>query len=168
MRVDYLRRLAGLVAGLILPFAVPAFSQAQPGQKPQARPAQAVVQQEEQQEYTEEEYDAYEKACNEKDTDKQGPMLLAFLEKYPKSKLQQYIVTSYQTLLYELQKQKKYDKLEPHAEQWLKYYPNDLQTWVYIADSAQKLGHLQKFIEYGLKIYAQKPTPGMAYYLAES
>ncbi len=168
MKVDRFRYLTVLVAGFLLLLAVPLFSQTQPGQKPQARSTQAAVQQEEQQDYTEEEYDAYDKACNEKDLDKQGPMLLAFMEKYPKSKLQQYIVTSFQTLMYELQKQKKYDKLEPLAEQWLKYFPNDLQTWVYIADAAQKQGHLDKFIEYGLKIYAQKPTAGMAYYLAEA
>jgi len=169
MSVDYVRRVTILVAGLVLFLAIPVLCQTQAGQKPQARPAQAAaVQQEEQQEYTEEEYDAYDKACNEKDLDKQGPMLLAFMEKYPKSKLQQYIVTSFQTLMYELQKQKKYDKLESLAEQWLKLFPNELQTWVYIADAAQKLGHLPKFIEYGLKIYAQKPTPGMAYYIADA
>ncbi|NWG14306.1 MAG: tetratricopeptide repeat protein [Acidobacteria bacterium] len=167
MKVDYLKYLTVLAAGLLLLCTVPVFSQTQPGQNPQARPAQAVAQQEEQ-EYTEEEYEAYEKACNEKDLDKQGPMLLGFMEKYPNSKLQQYIVTSFQTLMYELQKQKKYDKLEPLAEQWLKYFPDDLQTWVYIADAAQKLGHFKKFTDYGLKIYAQKPTAGMCYYLAEA
>ncbi len=148
----------------LLVFSLPGWGQ-QP--KPKQKPAAQAVQQEEP-EYTDEEYDAYDKSVNEPDLDKRGPMLLAFMEKYPKSKLQSYIVTAYQTLMYDYQKSQKYNKLEPLAEQWLKYFPDDLQTMGYIAESGWKLGHYQKFLDYGLKIYAQKPSAQLAGYITES
>ena len=167
MKPGYKRIFIVLLAAALLLISVPAmFSQAQPAQKPQAKQAQSVEQ--ETQEYTEEEYDAYEKAVNEKDLDKRGDMLLAFMEKYPQSKLQQYIVTSFLTLMYELQKEKKYDKLESAAERWLKYFPNDLQTIAYAADAARQLGHDQKFLDYGQKIYAVKPDSTLAFLFAET
>jgi len=167
MKSSHMSLFIALLAAVLLLISAPAIlSQTQPAQKPQARQAQTVEQ--ETQEYTEEEYDAYEKAVNEKDLDKRGAMLLAFMEKYPQSKLQQYIVTSYLTLMYELQKEKKYDRLEGAAEQWLKYFPNDLQTIAYIADSAHQLGHDQKFLDYGQKIYAVKPDSTLAFLFAET
>jgi len=167
MKPGHKRIFIALLAGALPLMSAPAvLSQTQPVQKPQARPAQTVEQ--EAQEYTEEEYDAYEKAVNEKDLDKRGTMLLAFMEKYPQSKLQQYIVSSFLTLMYELQKEKKYEKLESFAEQWLKYFPNDLQTIAYVADSARQLGHDQKFLDYGQKIYAAKPDGDLAFLIAET
>jgi tetratricopeptide (TPR) repeat protein len=70
--------------------------------------------------------------------------------------------------MFEHQKNQRYAKLLPLAEQWLKYYPDDLQTVAYIAESAQMLGQDQKFIEYALKIYAQKPTAKLAGYITQS
>jgi tetratricopeptide (TPR) repeat protein len=147
---------AGLLA-LGLPCR--AQQQAPPKQK---KPAVQPAQPEQQEEYTEEEYDAYEKATQEPDLDKRGTMLLAFMDKYPKSKLMTYIVTAYQTLMYEHQKNQRYAKLLPLAEQWLKYHPDDLQTIAYIAESANRLGQDQKYIDYALKIYAVKPDCNLA------
>ncbi len=135
--------------------------------KPKPKPAQQAQPQEEEP-YTPEEYDAYEAAVKEPDLDKRATMLFAFIEKYPKSKLMAYIDQAYMTLAYDYSKNQKWDKLEPLAEQWLKLHPDDLQSMVYIADAAQKLGHDQKFLQYGEKIYALKPTPGMAYYISQS
>jgi len=119
-------------------------------------------------EYTEEEYDAYDKAVQEPDLDKRAAELNAFIAKYPKSKLMTYIVTAYQTLLYDYSKSQKYDKLEPAAEQWLRTNPGDLQTMAYIAEAAQKLGHDQKYAEYAEQIYAQKSSGNLAYYIAQT
>jgi tetratricopeptide (TPR) repeat protein len=167
MKPGHNRVLIALLAAALLLISAPAvLSQTQPAQKPQAPPAQTVEQ--ETQEYTEEEYDAYEKAVNEKDLDKRGDMLLAFMEKYPQSKLQQYIVTSFLTLMYDFQKEKRYDKLEIAAERWLKYFPSDLQTIAYVADAARQLGHDQKFLDYGQKIYAVKPDSTLAFLFAET
>ena len=119
-------------------------------------------------EYTEEEYDAYDKAVQEPDLDKRAAELNAFVAKYPKSKLMTYIVTAYQTLMYDYSKNQKYDKLEPAAEQWLRTNPGDLQTMAYIAEAAQKLGHDQKYAEYAELIYAQKSSGNLAYYIAQA
>jgi len=148
----------------LLAFGIPCRSQqAKPRQKP---PAQVV--QEPEPEYTEEEYDAYEKATQEQDLDKRATMLLAFLEKYPKSKLKTYIVTAYQTLMYEHKTNQRFGKLLPLAEQWLKYYPDDLLIFAYIAESANRLGQEQKYIDYALKIYAAKPDCDLAASIANS
>jgi tetratricopeptide (TPR) repeat protein len=165
MKHIYLMLLLFLAAGcFVLPVPVKSQDQA----KPKPKPAQQVQQQEPQEEYTEEEYDAYEKAVKEPDLDKRAQMLFAFMEKYPKSKLMPYIDQSYQTLAYDYSKGQNWDKLLPLAEQWLKTHPNDLQTIVYIAEAAQKLGKDQIFLEYGEKIYSQKPTANMAYYISQS
>ena len=110
---------------------------AQDQQKPKQNPP--GVQQEEQ-EYTEEEYDAYDKAVNEPDLDKRGDALIAFMEKYPKSKLQPHIVAAYQTLAYELHTKKDFGKLLSLAERWLKFFPDDLQTIAYSAEAANQTG----------------------------
>ena len=133
--------------------------------KQQPKPAA----QEPEPEYSEEEFDAYEKATQEKDLDKRATMLLAFIQKFPKSKLTDpYIVPAYQTLLYEYSKNQKYDKLEPAAEQWLKIHPDDLQTIGFIAEAAQNLGHDQKYLEYAEKIYGVKPSGSLAYHIGLS
>jgi len=166
MKRKYMTIFLSLVAGALVLFPGAAKSQDQAKPKPQKPPAQQV--QQEQEPYTEEEYDAYEKATKEPDLDKRATMLFAFMEKYPQSKLMSYIDQAYQALAYDYSKNQKWDKLEPLAEQWLKTHPDDLQTIVYIADAAQHLGHDQKFIQYGEKIYAQKPTAGYAYFISRS
>jgi hypothetical protein len=155
---------AYLVALLLLP-SFTSFSLEQAKQKK----APAAQQQPEQEDpYTEEEWDAYDKAVKEPDTDKRGTALMAFMDKYPKSKLQEHIVGAYQTLLYEHEKNQRYAKLGPLAEQWLKYYPGDLPSIAAVAESARKLNQDQKFIEYGQKWFAAKPTANIAYFLAEA
>jgi hypothetical protein len=135
------------------------------GQSQQQQPA---AQTEQQEEYTEEEYDAYEKATKEADLDKRADMLIAFMEKYPKSKLMSYIDQSYQELMYKYNQGQKWDKLLPLAERWLKTHPDDLQAIDYAAAAAQNLGQHQKFIDYGLKVFAAKPTKEYIYFIAQS
>ena len=66
-------------------------------------------------EYGEEEYNAYDAASKEPDFSKRGAMLLAFMEKYPKSSLMPYIKPAYENMLTECSQAKKYDLLEPLA-----------------------------------------------------
>jgi len=90
------------------------------------------------------------------------------MDKYPKSKLQPYITTAFATMLYTYQQTQDYKRLGPLAEQWLKYQPDDLATVAYIAESAQKTGDHRKFIEFGQRVYAAKPSGNLAFFLAES
>src|SRR6266540_3632995 len=101
------RLLCALLTGVL---ALPAVAWAQGQARPKPKPAPAKVE-EPQEEYTEEEYDAYEKAKGETDIDKRQTALFAFLEKYPQSKLKPYIVSEYQILLFEYQKKKDFEKL---------------------------------------------------------
>ncbi len=162
-RINKKRLLCALLTGAL---ALPAVAWAQGQARPKPK-APAKVE-EPQEEYTEEEYDAYEKAKGETDLDKRQTALIAFLEKYPQSKLKPYIVSEYQILFFEYQKKKDFEKLAAAAERWLKFAPNDLTAIAFIADAAEKLGQDRKFIEYAQKIYAQKPTGDMALMLAQS
>ena len=165
MRRIHIILILFLSAAALLAFGIPCGAQQPtPKKKPVVQPAQ----QEPQEEYTEEEFDAYEKADKEADLDKRGPGLLAFMDKYPNSKLKTYIVTDYQRLMYDRHQAQAWAKLLPLAEAWLKYYPDDLQSVVYIAESAHALGQDQKYIEYALKIYSAKPDCDLAASMANS
>ncbi len=161
-RINNKRFLCALLTGaLALPGVVWAQGQARP------KPAPAKVE-EPQEDYTDEEYEAWEKATNEPDLDKRQAALVAFLEKWPKSKLKPHIVSPYQKLLYEYQQKQNYLKLASAAEAWLKYEPDDFTSIAFIAEAAHKLGQDQKFIDYGQRVYAKKPSADLCLLLAQS
>jgi tetratricopeptide (TPR) repeat protein len=113
-------------------------------------------------EYGEEEYNAYDAASKEPDFSKRGEMLLAFMEKYPKSSLMSYIKPAYENLLHECSQSKQYNLLEPLAEKWLKLNPGNIRTLAYIAEAAEKLGHDQKCVDSLEEIYKLEPSGAMA------
>jgi tetratricopeptide (TPR) repeat protein len=119
-------------------------------------------------EYGEEEYNAYDAASKEPDFSKRGAMLLAFMEKYPKSSLMPYIKPAYENMLTECSQAKKYDLLEPLAEKWLKLNPGSIRTLAYIAEAAEKLGHDQKCVECLEEIYRLEPSGAMAYNILQT
>ncbi len=119
-------------------------------------------------EYGEEEYNAYDAASKEPDFSKRGTMLLAFMEKYPKSSLMSYIKPAYENMLHECSQAKKYDLLEPLAEKWLKLNPGSIRTIAYIAEAAEKLGHDQKCVECLEEIYRMEPSGSMAYNILQT
>ena len=149
-----------LLLGVICYFPGPGKAHAQTAQQ---KPKPKVEQPAEQQEpYTEEEYDAMDKAIKEPDAAKRIDLLLAFIEKYPKSELMKFIDSSYVSTMFELDKSGNYAKLLPAAESWLKLHPDDLQAIAYVATAAEKLGNDQKYLEYAQKLFAQKPVPALA------
>src|SRR6058998_633559 len=97
--------------------ALPTFAWAQT----KARPKPAPKVEEPEEPYTEEEYDACFKATGEPDLDKRQAALIAFLEKWPQTKLKEHVVPAYKKLLYEYQQKQNYAKLISAAEAWLKY-----------------------------------------------
>jgi len=151
-----------LFAVLFGALSTPGWAQSQQKPKPSPQPV------EEEQEYTEEEYDAYDKAVNEPDLAKRADALVDFMEKYPKSKLQPHIVAAYQNLSYELQNAQQWDKLLSLCERWLKYAPDDLRTIAYNAEAAAKLDNTAKYVEYAQKIYAVKPSGLLASEIAQA
>ena len=121
---------------------------------------------EEETEYTEEEYNAWAEADKEPDPLKRGAMLLAFVDKYPESKLMPYINSSYERLLFETSEAEKYSELEVLAEQWSELRPGQLQTLAYLAKASEILEHDQKCVDCYEKIYKLRPTGSIAYQIA--
>jgi hypothetical protein len=113
-------------------------------------------------EYGEEEYNAYDAASKEPDFGKRGDMLLAFIDKYPKSSLMSYIKPAYENLLHECSQAKQYALLETLAEKWLKLNPGNIRTLAYIAEAAEKAGHDQKCATTLEEIYKLEPSGAMA------
>ena len=137
--------------------------------RPQAQQPKAAAQVDEQEtSYTEEEYDAWDKAAKEPDFEKRGTMLLAVIQKFPKTTLMPNINGSYETLLFEVSKTKKYELLEQLAEKWLKLHPNTITTIKYIATAAENLGHDQRCAECLEEIYKSEPSAGVAYTLLQT
>jgi tetratricopeptide (TPR) repeat protein len=125
-------------------------------------PQQKAAAEEEETPYDEVEFGAYENAVKEPNLEKRGTMLLDFIQKYPKSALMSYIKGGYENLLRECSQAKQYALLEPHAEKWLKIYPNDINTLAYIAEAAQKLGNDQKYVQRLEEIYTLSPQGNYA------
>ena len=111
MKLTYRGVLIALLAGVIMLPAGLGWAQAT-GQA-QNPPQKKVVEQkkeEPQEEYTPEEYDAFEAATKEQDLTKRATLIVAFMEKYPKSKLLPNVTASYETLLYEVMKASDFQK----------------------------------------------------------
>lgn len=135
---------------------------AQPQSQTQVQKKTVEPQKQDETPYTEEEYNAYEAATKEPDLAKRAVLLIAFMDKYPKSTLQIYIVNAYESLMAQYFEKKDYKTLEPLAEQWLKYKPDDPKTIAYLTNSAQNLGQDAKILEYGQKLYAIEPSANLA------
>ncbi len=133
----------------------------------QAKPA---VQQEEQESPPgyEDEYNAWANADKEPDLLKRGEMVIAAMEKYPKSTLMPNFEATYRNLLLECSNGKKYQELETLAERWQKLHPKDLQTIAYIATAAKELGQDEKYVQSLLEIYKLQPTGDLARDIAQA
>ncbi len=118
--------------------------------------------------YTEEEYNEYMAATKEADPVKQGEMLLAYIEKYPESKLISYIDLAYKNLLFGLSENAKYQELEILAEKWREIHPEDLTMLGYIITAAQNLGHNEKLLNALLELYEIEATADRAFVIAKT
>jgi tetratricopeptide (TPR) repeat protein len=154
------------VAGLVFLLPTTGFAQSNAKQATTTE-AQAGLGEEEAG-YTEEEYEAYEKATKEPDLDKRPELLDAYMAKYPQSKLMSYITTAYENLMGEYANGEKWDKLLPIAEKWSKMHPDSELAMKYAAAAAQKLGNNEKFLDYALKLYEKSPDASLAYEISQA
>lgn len=155
-----------LWAGLALPGLLMGQAQTQPPQKQQQ---QDKKKDEFDTPYTDEEYAAYETATKEPDLTKRQQLLVKFMKDYPKSALKDYIVRAYTDMRQELWNKKQWALLVVTAEGYLAVFdPNDLASVVMIAESYRNLSNHAKFIEWGQKVYANKPTADYAYAFAKA
>ncbi|MDM7998219.1 MAG: hypothetical protein QUT30_21320 [Acidobacteriota bacterium] len=151
-----------LLLFIMLLGAVALFPIAAAGNNGANPPQQQAAEEEEETPYDEVEYGAYEAAVNEPNLEKRGPMLLGFIEKYPKSALMAYIKAGYETLLHECSQTKQYALLESSAEKWLQLNPGSIQTLAYLAEAAQKTGNDLKYAQRLEQIYALDPKGSYA------
>ena len=153
---------SNLLLFILLMWAATLFPIAAAG-NPLANPTQEkAAGEEEETPYDEVEYGAYESAVKEPDFEKRGAMLLAFIDKYPKSALMVYIRSGYETLLHECSQAQKYQLLETLADKWLKLNPNNIQTIAYLAEAAQKQGNDLKYAQRLEQIYTLDPKGSYA------
>jgi len=119
--------------------------------------------------YTDEEYAAYEAATKEPDLTKRQQMLVKFMKDYPKSALKDYIHRAYTDMRQELWDKKQWALLVVTAEGYLAVFePNDFASVAMIAESYRNLSNHAKFIEWGQKVYTNKPTADYAYAFAKA
>jgi tetratricopeptide (TPR) repeat protein len=138
-------------------------------------PPMALAQTEEEQQgadqeinYTAEEYDAYHKAVNVADPVQREDSIIAFMKSNPESDLLQYALGSYVELMHEYQNKGDFERVAGSGEKLLELKPDDLNILSRLAFANFHLQRHEKVVEYGEKVYAQQPEPGVAYILAMS
>jgi tetratricopeptide (TPR) repeat protein len=128
----------------------------------------AGSQQAEETPYTAEEYAVYQKAINEPDPVKKEEAIVAMIRADPESALVIYAVGSYIELMLEFQKKGQAREVVQAGERLLAVQPEDLNALNMTAVSAYQLGQFDKTVKYGEKVYAQNPSAGLAFILANS
>jgi tetratricopeptide (TPR) repeat protein len=116
---------------------------------------------------TEDEYNEWEAADKEKDPLKSGAMLIAFIKKYPNTKLTQQVDYSYKKLLSQCYEGQKFQELETLAEQWNTLKPGNKDTLQIIALAARKLGHYEKSAQCLEEVYKMAPLRDTALDIAK-
>jgi tetratricopeptide (TPR) repeat protein len=123
--------------------------------------------QEEEIQYTAAEYDAYQNAVNAP-AEERGNTIIEFVKGNPESSLIKYAVASYLQLMQEYQNQGETGKVLEAGEKFLEIQPEEPNTLYLAAVAAYQLQQFEKAAQYGEGIYAQKPTGGLAFVLANS
>ena len=123
---------------------------------------------EEEFEAAEKEYNAYTAAANEPDLLKRGELLVEFIKTYPESDyLEPYVKPAYVRLLSDCHQGQNFEELLVLAEKWLELYPDNTRAIALAYEAAAKLGHDEKSLKYGLRIYEIQPTVDLARFVAQ-
>jgi tetratricopeptide (TPR) repeat protein len=118
--------------------------------------------------YTAEEYESYDKAVRTEDPEQREDSIIAFMKSNPESDLLQYALGSYVELMHEYQNKGDFERVAGSGEKLLELKPDDLNILSRLAFANFHLQRHEKVVEYGEKVYAQQPEPGVAYILAMS
>ncbi len=152
----------GVIFFLFVLFLAPAMVLAQ---------AEQTTQQEEEQtgpKYTAEEYVAYQKAISEPDLVKREDAIVGFIKAKPESALVEYAIGDYLQLMQQYQNKGDNEGVFRAGEKMLTVKPDNVNILSRTTVAAFQLQQYQKAIEYGEKVYAQNPEPGIAFILAIS
>jgi tetratricopeptide (TPR) repeat protein len=118
--------------------------------------------------YTIEEYKAYQDIAAEASPAKKTGLVVAFLKTYPKSALKPNVVAAYQGAINDLQKAQNWQEIITLGQQYLAAASDDIFTISMLATAYQQSKNYRQFVAFGEKVFAHKPTPNIAYYLAKA
>jgi tetratricopeptide (TPR) repeat protein len=124
--------------------------------------------QEQETKYTMEEYKAYQEIAAETSPAKKTNLVVTFFKTYPKSTLRPNVVASYQSMIGELQGAKNWQEIITVGRQYMTVAPDDIYTISMLATAYQQSKNYQQFVAFGEKVFSQKPSPNLAYYLAKA
>jgi tetratricopeptide (TPR) repeat protein len=128
--------------------------------------AKALAQQAPQ--YTPEEYSAYQAITGESDPAKKIDLIEKFYKAYPKSTLEQYIVSDFQGMLKGLQDGKKWPQIATVGRRFLSLVPGDAYTVALVAAAYQETKNYNEFVVFGEEAYKKSPSGIGAYWLAKA
>ena len=117
--------------------------------------------------YSSEEYEEYQSAVNSATAKREGE-IVNFIKKNPKSALVQHAVGSYVKLLADYENRGQVDKVLSAGEKLLSVQPDEINTLNMTAIAAYQKQQFNKAVRYGEKVYAKKPSSGLAFVLANS
>lgn len=117
---------------------------------------------------TPEEYEAYEKASQEKDATAKQKLILDFIQKYKKSTLDPNIAYEYAKIYTDYRARGAWQAMADAAERYLTHRPSDQASILAASESYQKLGNPQKLVAFGTKLYSQAPNANTAYFVAKA
>jgi len=118
--------------------------------------------------YTVEEYKAYQDIASEASPAKKTGLVVTFLKTYPKSALKPNVVAAYQGVINNLQAAKNWQEIITLGQQYLAAASDDIFTISMLATAYQQSKNYRQFVAFGEKVFAQKATPNLAYYLAKA
>jgi tetratricopeptide (TPR) repeat protein len=114
------------------------------------------------------EYDHYMKAEAETDPAKREALLLEFIQSYSQSELDPNVSYLYAQSYQRLRESGRWQQLATKAEQFLRYRSSDTAAIQAATEAYQQLGNPQKLVDFGSKLYAEKPNATTAYFVAKA
>lgn len=117
---------------------------------------------------SQEEFELYEKASQEKDLAAKQKLLLEAVQKHPKSTLDPNISYEYAKIYADLRAKGSWQQMADAAEKYLQHRPSDQISIAAASESYQKLGNPQKLVAFGTKLYSTAPSTGTAYFVAKA
>ena len=118
--------------------------------------------------YSIKEYQVYNAAVSVKDTAKRENAILGYLKTKPNAELYKYALNNYLALLQASQKKGDFRRVLSAGEKLLKVEPNNMSALGSSLDAAYRLQQHKKVIAHGEKVYATKPSAGIALALAQA
>ena len=118
--------------------------------------------------YSIKEYQVYNAAVSLKDTAKRENAILGYLKTKPNAELYKYALNNYLALIQAHQKKSNFKRVLSAGENLLKVEPNNMSAVGASLDAAYRVQQHKKVIVYGEKVYATKPSAGIALALAQA